>query len=47
MTDTTHAALEDTRLFKTEDAAGYWLALIRRTEGNDVLGRGLIAKMDN
>lgn len=41
------AALEDARLFKTDDAACYWLALIGCTEGNGALGRDLIAEMDN
>lgn len=40
------AALEDARLFKTGDAASYWLALIGRTEGNGALGCDLIAEMD-
>ena len=40
------AALEDARLFKTGDAARYWLALIGRTEGNGALGWDLIAEMD-
>lgn len=41
------AALEDARLFKTDDATRYWLALISRTEGNGALGCELIAEMDN
>jgi len=41
------AALEDARLFKTDDAARYWLALIGRTEGNGALGCDLLAEMDN
>lgn len=41
------AALEDTRLFKTEDAPSYWLALINRVEGNGALGCDLIAEIDN
>ena len=40
------AALEDARLFKTDDAARYWLVLIGRTEGNGALGCDLIAEMD-
>ena len=40
------AALEDAHLFKTDDAAHYWLALIGRTEGNGALGCDLIAEMD-
>lgn len=41
------AALEDARLFKTDDAASYWLALIDRVEGDDSLCYDLIAEMDN
>lgn len=41
------AALEDARLFKTDDAARYWLALIGRTEGNGALGCEPIAEMNN
>lgn len=41
------AALEDARLFKTDDAARYWLAFIGRTEGNGALGCDLLAEMDN
>lgn len=41
------SALKDAHLFKTEDAASYWLALIGRTEGEYALCRSLIAKMDN
>lgn len=41
------AALKDAHLFKTGNAASYWTALISRTEGNDALGRELIAEMDN
>lgn len=41
------AALEDAHLFKTEDAASYWLALIGRTEGEHALCRSLIAEINN
>ncbi len=41
------AALEDARLFKTDDAARYWLALIGRTEGIGGFGCDLLAEMDN
>lgn len=41
------AALEDARLFKTEDAARYWLVLIGRTRGDGALGCDLIEEMDN
>ena len=41
------SALKDARLFKTDDAAHYWLGLIGRTEGNGALGCDLIAEMDN
>lgn len=41
------AALGDAHLFKTGNAASYWVALISRTEGNDALGRELINAMDN
>ena len=40
-------ALKDMCLFKTEDAASYWLALISRTWGEGALGCDLIAEMDN
>lgn len=39
-------ALEDARLFKTDAAASYWLAFVFSAEGNDTLGRELIAEMD-
>ena len=41
------AALEDARLFKTGDAASYWVTLIERTEGSGALGCDLIDEMDN
>lgn len=41
------AALEDARLFKTDGAASYWLALIGRTRDEGALGCDLIAEMDN
>ena len=41
------AALEDMRLFKTEDATSYWLALIGRAKDNTALGYSLIAEMDS
>jgi hypothetical protein len=40
------AALEDARLFKTDNAASYWFILIGRVEGNGALGCDLIAEMD-
>jgi len=41
------AALEAVRLFKTEDAADYWLAVIERAKGDYALCRKLIVEMDN
>ena len=41
------AALEDAHLFKTEDAASYWLAVIGRTECTLDLSEKLLAEMDN
>jgi hypothetical protein len=41
------AALEAVHLFKTEDAANYWLAVIERAEGDYALCRKLIVEMDN
>ena len=41
------AALGDARLFKTEDAANYWLAVIGRTERMPDVGEKLIAEMDS
>ncbi len=41
------AALEDAHLFKTEDAASYWLAVIGRTECTLDLREKLLAEMDN
>jgi len=41
------AALEDTHLFKTEDAAKYWLAVIGRTERMPDVSEKLIAEMDS
>ena len=41
------AALEDARLFKTDNAASYWFILIGRVEGNGALGCDLIAEMDS
>lgn len=41
------SALKDMRLFKTEDATSYWLALIDRAKDNTALGYSLITNMDN
>ena len=41
------AALNAAHLFKTEDAASYWLALIGRVERNPDLNGDLLAEMDN
>ena len=41
------AALGDARLFKTEDAANYWWAVIGRTERMPDVGEKLIAEMDS
>ena len=40
-------ALKDMCLFKTGDAANYWVVLIERTEGSGALCRDLIDEMDN
>lgn len=41
------SALNAARLFKTEDAAWYWLAVVGRVERNPDLNGDLLAEMDN
>lgn len=41
------AALEESRLFKTDDAAGYWVAVIGRAEENAAMCRELLAELAN
>jgi len=41
------AALEDARLFKTADAASYWLAVIGSAERDSATSNALLAEMDN